>query len=377
MHDFSADLLRGCVSSIMNAALLFVLARPKYSRRINIFALVCVLLVNILMSIYFYCINDLTSLAKASIFIYLGLIIFMKPLIKDGIFQWMFNCLTAMNIFIMIVFISYHLAGFFPYPPYFNSIIRILLYVLIIGMFCKFVSPFYQKVMENWRIYFFLVLSMSLNFIYYIVSTDDIVSMLSDKFMPMLLLTIMCIFLYITIFYFQHKSIASYLLQEEKQHYKDLAYMDTLTGVLNRNGYENYTANKLQMSYDNFIIGVFDINNLKVVNDSLGHEIGDTFIFEASRIICTAFRNSTIFRIGGDEFVSVSINMLDNDIETQHREMLDLLCEYNSKSSYPIDLGIAFGYALQDAPVSVEELFTKADRNMYVNKMDMKKGKFK
>ena len=73
--------------------------------------------------------------------------------------------------------------------------------------------------------------------------------------------------------------------------------------------------NKLQMNYDNFLIGVFDINNLKAVNDSLGHEVGDDFIFEASRIICTAFRNSTIFRIGGDEFVSVSINMLNNEIE--------------------------------------------------------------
>ena len=64
--------------------------------------------------------------------------------------------------------------------------------------------------------------------------------MLSDEFIPMLLLTITCTFLYITIFYFQHKSIANHLLQEEKQRYKDLAYIDTLTGVLNRNGYENY-----------------------------------------------------------------------------------------------------------------------------------------
>ena len=57
--------------------------------------------------------------------------------------------------------------------------------------------------------------------------------------------------------------------------------------------------------------------------------------------------------------------------------MLDLLNNYNNKNPYPLDLGIAFGYAMQDAPASVEEIFAKADRNMYINKMDMKRGKFK
>lgn len=375
MQDFGADLLRGSVSSIMNALLLFVLAKPKYSKHVTICVIACVFLVDILTSIYFYLNNDLTSLAKFDIILFLGLIFFLKPFVKDGIFQWIFNCLTAMNIAVIIVFLSYHLCDFFPYPYYSNSIIRLLLYCLIIGLFRKFVYPFYQQVMENWKVYFLLVMTMFLNFMYYIVSSDDIEEMLTDKFIPLLLLTFMCLLIYITIFYFQQKSIANYILREEKQHYQKLAYIDTLTGVQNRNGYESYIANMLKMSYDSLCVGIYDVNNLKVANDTLGHEVGDKLISDASRIICAAFKNSAIFRIGGDEFASVSINISENEIEIQHNEMLCLLKEYNNRSPYNLDLGLAFGHAFQSAHVSFDELFAKADSNMYKNKMSMKNAR--
>lgn len=375
MQDFNADLLRGTVSSIMNIVLIFVLAKPKYSRRVTIGVMASVFLVNILTSIYFYVINDLTMLAKFDVLLFVGFSIFLKPFVKEGIFQWIFNSFTAINIFVIIVFISYHLAGFFPYPYYSNTIIRVLLYIVIIGLFLKFVSPFYQQVMENWKMYFLLVMSIFLNFMYYIVSADDIEKMLNDKFAPMLLLIFMCSLVYITIFYLQQKSIANCLLNQEKQHYKDLAFTDKLTGVQNRNGYESYISSKIKNNYDSVCIGIYDINNLKAINDFLGHEVGDKFISDASDIICAAFRNSAIFRIGGDEFVSVSINVLENDIKIQHKEMLCLLKEYNSISPYNIDLGIAFGYALNNAPASVDELFVTADRNMYVNKANIKNVK--
>lgn len=375
MQDFGADLLRGSVSSIMNVVLLFVLAKPKYSKSVTICVIACIFLVNILTSVYFYSINDLTALAKFDIFLFLGFAIILKNFVKQEIFQWIFNNLTAINIFVGVVFISYHLSGFLPYPCYSNTIIRVLLYCVIIRLFFKFISPFYDQVMENWKIYFALVMSISLNFLYYIVSADDIEKMLKEKFVQMLLLIFMCSVIYITICYLQQKSIANHLIYEEKQRYKELAYMDSLTGVLNRNGYESYIANNMKTSCDSFCIGIYDINNLKVVNDSLGHEVGDKLIFNASHIISTAFRNSTIFRIGGDEFVSVSINVSESEIEIQHNEMLCLLKEYNSISLNNIDLDIAFGYAFQSSHVSIDELFVKADSNMYANKISIKNAK--
>ncbi|QHI71750.1 GGDEF domain-containing protein [Aminipila terrae] len=375
MQDFGADLLRGTVSSIMNIVLIFVLAKPKYSKKVTLGVMMSVFLVNILTSIYFYTINDLTMLAKFDIFLFVGFSIYLKPFVMEGIFQWIFNSFTAINIFFIIVFVSYHLAQFFPYPYYSNTIIRLLLYIVIIGLFLKFVSPFYQQVMENWKMYFLLVISIFLNFMYYIVSADDIQKMLDDKFVPMLLLIIMSSLIYIIIFYLQQKSIANCLLNQEKQHYKDLAYTDKLTGVQNRNGYENFISCNLKENCESVCIGIYDINNLKAINDSFGHEVGDKFISDASRIICKAFRKSAVFRIGGDEFVSVSINVSENEIKSQHKEMIYLLKEYNYKTPYNIDLDIAFGYAFQRAPVSVDKLFVTADRNMYINKTDIKNVK--
>ena len=372
MQDFSVDLFRGTVSSIMNVLLLFILAKPKYSKRITICVITCVFLIDILTSVYFYINNDLTSLAKFNVFLFASHIIVLKPFVKNGFIPWIFNCLTAINIFFMIVFISYHLCDFFPYPYYSNTIIRFMLYSLIIGLFYKFVSPFYQQIMEYWKMYLVLVISMFLNFMYYILSTDDIEEMLTDKFMPLSLLILLSVLIYITIFYFQQKSITYYLIRKEQQHYKELAYLDTLTGVQNRNGYERYMSEMLKMSHDSFCIGIYDINNLKAANDSLGHEVGDKLISDASRIICKAFKNSAIFRIGGDEFVSVSPNVSEKEIEIQHNEMLHLLKEYNIINPYNIDLDIAFGYTLQSAPFSVDKLFAEADSNMYRNKMSMK-----
>ena len=54
-----------------------------------------------------------------------------------------------------------------------------------------------------------------------------------------------------------------------------------------------------------FAAVLFDINNLKLVNDTQGHNAGDTYIRKATHIICQYFSHSQVFRIGGDEFAVV------------------------------------------------------------------------
>lgn len=377
MQDFSADLLRGTVTSIMNTLMLFVLAKPKYSKHFTAFIILFVFLADLFTSIYFYSTNNLTALAKFDILLFFGTMIFLKPFVQDRIFPWIFNCITTMNICFIVVFISYHLCDFFPYPFYSNTFIRIMLYSIIIGLFYRYVSPFYQQVMENWKIYLLLVIIIFLNFAYYILSADDIEQMLTYQFTPMLLLIFLCILVYLSIFYFQQKLIANYILRMEKQHFQELAYLDPLTGVQNRLGYESYLSNIQRMSCENFCIGIYDINDLKAANDSLGHETGDMLIADASRIICKAFKSSAVFRIGGDEFVSVSINSSENEVEAQYNEMLCLVKQRNSMNPHPIDLSIAFGYSLQSSPFSIEKLFSEADRNMYKNKNSMKNAQVK
>ena len=54
-----------------------------------------------------------------------------------------------------------------------------------------------------------------------------------------------------------------------------------------------------------FAAAVFDLNGLKRVNDTRGHEAGDRYIVEGCRVICDVFRHSPVYRVGGDEFVAI------------------------------------------------------------------------
>ena len=90
---------------------------------------------------------------------------------------------------------------------------------------------------------------------------------------------------------------------------KVLAYSDSLTGVKNRHAYvdveEKFDDLIGRDSCNDFAIAVFDINGLKRVNDTEGHDAGDRFIKEAVKIIGQCFPFDTIYRFGGDEFVCV------------------------------------------------------------------------
>ncbi|MBR6061196.1 MAG: diguanylate cyclase [Spirochaetales bacterium] len=85
--------------------------------------------------------------------------------------------------------------------------------------------------------------------------------------------------------------------------------VDPLTGVRNITAYtemiSELTENIKTHAEFNFAIVLFDINGLKSVNDTYGHDVGDTFIKNCSQIICEVFKHSPVFRIGGDEFAAV------------------------------------------------------------------------
>ena len=87
------------------------------------------------------------------------------------------------------------------------------------------------------------------------------------------------------------------------------ANYDALTSVRNKGAFDDYIEN-VQSRIDNgetadVAICIFDCNNLKQINDEHGHDKGDEYIKNACHFICTTFRRSAVFRIGGDEFAAV------------------------------------------------------------------------
>ena len=159
-----------------------------------------------------------------------------------------------------------------------------------------------------------------------------------------------------------------------------LAYMDGLTGIGNRTAFQEKMEEFEKRKHEEGSIGivVFDVNNLKRVNDTLGHSAGDQMIKKGAETIGQAFalEKGDCYRIGGDEFVVLLVGKrIAERCEQAVGRLREELNTYNSGQNRGYDLSIASGYAVYDescAEMTLTELFEIADARMYENKKKMK-----
>ncbi|SEF59678.1 diguanylate cyclase (GGDEF) domain-containing protein [Butyrivibrio sp. Su6] len=156
---------------------------------------------------------------------------------------------------------------------------------------------------------------------------------------------------------------------------QNMAEVDALTGIKNKNAYkerENLMNGRIQEHRQpEFAIVVLDVNDLKRINDTEGHEAGDKCICDACEIICRTFKRSPVYRVGGDEFVVIS---QDEDY-ARSEELVELITQHNEEALLNGGLIIACGMAKYDKETSVAEVFEAADRRMYENKKYLKTRK--
>ena len=110
------------------------------------------------------------------------------------------------------------------------------------------------------------------------------------------------------------ENVDKYIRREKKQAYdlsvaEEMARKDALTGVKNKLSFDDakgQLSEQIQAREDiSFAMLVCDINDLKEVNDTEGHQAGDLYIQKGCNLICDVFRHSPVFRIGGDEFAVI------------------------------------------------------------------------
>lgn len=160
----------------------------------------------------------------------------------------------------------------------------------------------------------------------------------------------------------------------------ELANKDSLTGVRNKTAYDSETArleNDLQSgNLSAFGIAMVDLNFLKKINDSYGHERGNFAIKKLCRLVCVTFEHSPVFRIGGDEFVVILKGSDLRNIDTLCADFeKELLESQNDASLEPWEkVSAAVGVAFYDSAVdaNVESVFKRADQKMYERKKQMK-----
>nr|MBP3598272.1 GGDEF domain-containing protein [Eubacterium sp.] len=153
---------------------------------------------------------------------------------------------------------------------------------------------------------------------------------------------------------------------------------DSLTGLLNRRGFETETKEIYELSRGNketMVIVSIDMDNLKVVNDRYGHMQGDVALQTISKAIDYATRKEDVCaRIGGDEFSIVGIGYDNDDVQVLLQSFNDYLERFNEESGLPYLVGASCGYCIisEEHDISLETARVESDNHLYENKRQKK-----
>lgn len=144
---------------------------------------------------------------------------------------------------------------------------------------------------------------------------------------------------------------------------------DEVTGFLNRHAYEQeIEALKKRGLKDNFVYVSMDVNGLKVVNDTRGHDAGDELIIGASTCMRRCFSDyGKLYRIGGDEFVAL---IYANDIELDiiMKEFDDISDEWQGELNDHLTISCGYVQYRENKEMSLHQMAVLADKRMYANK---------
>ena len=162
-------------------------------------------------------------------------------------------------------------------------------------------------------------------------------------------------------------------LQEREKELHLSANRDSLTGLRNTTSYKSWVE-KFDKDIANktaeFGVVVFDVNQLKKTNDLYGHDVGNTLIITAAKLISDVFKRSPVFRIGGDEFLAILRNKDLKDYKKLLTQ-LDLECAHTfieEADHLPISIARGFAKFHSKQDFTFNDVFKRADMAMYGDK---------
>lgn len=177
------------------------------------------------------------------------------------------------------------------------------------------------------------------------------------------------------------KTINAVKLGVQSEFVAQLAYLDGLTRIGNRTSFQEHLLDLEKIKDEVTAVGIvmFDVNDLKYVNDHMGHHQGDAMLVHSADIIRAAFedKDSKCFRIGGDEFaVLISGERVQEQYEEGIVAFREKIEQHNALPDKKFRISIASGFAVYDETckgVKLMEVYQKADERMYANKKEIKK----
>ncbi len=153
-----------------------------------------------------------------------------------------------------------------------------------------------------------------------------------------------------------------------------MSLVDELTGLYNRRGFLTLSQQQLKLAYRtrrSMAVLFMDFDDLKLINDVLGHDQGNLALKETAEILKDTFRESDIVaRIGGDEFAILAVEVPRDSTETLTRRLREKIEIHNAQNNSTRKLSISVGVTRYDPafPCSIDELLSEADKLMYEEK---------
>jgi len=170
-------------------------------------------------------------------------------------------------------------------------------------------------------------------------------------------------------------SVVAYLSMSRatEPFYKKLAYTDLLSGYENRMAFEHRLRECGDMANEgkNVTLLIFDVNNLKTINDTEGHEAGDKYLKNTADIIFDNLKGrGPLYRIGGDEYAVIFADRKESEIE----DVLNSLRNEKRPAYKKQPFSCAFGAATFQKGVdeTLRDVFKRADEAMYIEKKRQK-----
>lgn len=157
-----------------------------------------------------------------------------------------------------------------------------------------------------------------------------------------------------------------------RDHYKNKANIDGLTGAFSRQYLQNWIEHDLEYIYDNLALVMMDIDDFKDINDTYGHSVGDEVLIKLSDVLKKSVRDhDMVIRYGGDEFLLILQTVDYSSVEVVMSRVKDQLKQFGG---YDFKLSVSYGVNILVDNSAFESTLKVADNKMYEMK-NKKKGK--
>ena len=161
---------------------------------------------------------------------------------------------------------------------------------------------------------------------------------------------------------------------------RSLSLIDELTGLYNRRVFSELAHQHLKLARRtarSILLVYVDLDDLKTINDTLGHQVGDHALVRVADLLRESFRQTDIIaRIGGDEFAVMAIEASEEHEEHLLSRLKARAFEVNQEEKAPYQLSISVGAArfTGEMPRKLEDLLAQVDQAMYREKWAKKRG---